>query len=195
LPEIEAEKVGRDTNGPWSAEFWLLEPEPGIRLPAVRIGATGATAPMTLIPGRDEQAVARALRAGRQVLAFDPRGTGEIAEGPGSVRNWAWFAGRPGPGQQALDLVQAARFCRRMLAAPSVSVAADERHGWPALLAGAAAPELFDSGRVRIPFASLRDQIQARGDSALADVPGLLELLDVPQLRELWPAAEVGAGP
>src|SRR5262245_14605160 len=112
-PEIEAAKVGRDTNGPWSAEFWLMEPEPGIRLPAVRIVATGAIAPMTLIPGRDEQAVARALRAGSQVLAFDPRGTGEIAEGPGSVRNWAWFAGRPGPGQQALDLVQAARFCRR----------------------------------------------------------------------------------
>ena len=80
-----------------------------------------------------------------------------------------------------------------MLAAPSVSVAADERHGWPALLSGAA--ELFDSGRVRIPFASLRVQIQARGDSALADVPGLLERLDVPQLRELWPAGEVGAGP
>ena len=164
-------------------------------MPAVRIVATGATAPLTLIPGRDKRAVAHALRAGRQVLAFDPRGTGEIAEGLGSVRNWAWLAGRPGPGQQALDLVQAARFCRTTLAAPSVSVAAAERHGWPALLAGAAAPELFDSGRVRIPFASLRDQIQTQGDSALADVPGLLERLDVPQLRELWPAGEVSAEP
>jgi hypothetical protein len=27
------------------------------------------------------------------------------------------------------------------------------------------------------------------GDTALADVPGLLERLDVPQLRELWPEA------
>jgi len=176
-------------------EFWLIEPEPGIRLPAVRIVATGTTAPLTLIPGRDKRAVGRALRDGRQVLAIDPRGTGEIAEGLGSVRNWAWLAGRPGPGQQALDLVQAARFCRTTLAAPSVSVAAAERHGWPALLAGAAAPELFDSGRVRIPFASLRDQIQTQGDSALADVPGLLERLDVPQLRELWPAGEVSAEP
>ena len=95
------------------------------------------------------------------------------------------------PGQQALDLLQAARFCRAELSAPSVSVDAGNRHGWPALLAGAAAPDLLTSGRVQIPFGSLREQVRGKGDAALADVPGLLERLDIPQLRELWPTGEV----
>jgi hypothetical protein len=63
--------------------------------------------------------------------------------------------------------------------------------GWPALLAGAAAPEHLVSGRVEIPWASLHELIRARGDGALADVPGVLEYLDVAQLRELWPSGEV----
>jgi hypothetical protein len=121
----------------------------------------------------------------------DNRRKRETADSPKNLRNWAWFAGRPLPGQQALDLAQAARFCRDTFSAPSVSVAADGRHGWPALLAGAAAPELIASGSVEIPFAGLRQQVQAQGDAALADVPGLMERLDVPQLRALWPAAEV----
>jgi hypothetical protein len=89
--------------------------------------------------------------------------------------------------------VQAARFCRATLAAPSAWVDARDRHGWPALLAAAAAPELLASGRVQVPFASLREQVRARGNAALADVPGLFERLDVPQLSELWPAGEVSA--
>src|SRR5262249_7360370 len=45
LPEIRAKRISREENGPWSAEYWTFEPEPGIRLPAVRIGAKGATGP------------------------------------------------------------------------------------------------------------------------------------------------------
>jgi len=41
------------------------------------------------------------------------------------------------------------------------------------------------------PRASLLDDLDARGDKALADVPGLLERLDIPQLRELWPGGNV----
>src|SRR5207249_11044146 len=98
--------------------------------------------------------VAKAIEAGQQVLAFDLRGTGEMREGEsgnwswlagppwpellagagGSVSNWAWFAGRPWPGMWALDLCQAARFARRKLSAPSVSVDAENAYGWPALL-------------------------------------------------------------
>ena len=128
---------------------------------------------------------------GGQVLALDLRGAGEIAPAAGNVRNWAWFAGRPGPGQWALDLVQAARFCRQALSASSVAVEAENDYGWPALLAGAAAPDLVASGSVRVSQASLREELLARGDQALADVPGLLERLDIPQLRELWPGGQV----
>ena len=199
LPEVKAEKVGQEEKGPWAAEFWILQPEPGIRLPAVRIGrrtdlkpvSPASAAPITLVPGRDRQTVTRALEAGRQVVALDLRGAGEIAPPEGNVRNWAWFAGRPWPGQWALDLVQAARFSREKLFASSVAVDAQNDYGWPALLAGAAAPDLIASGSVRVPRASLREELVARGDHAQADVPGLLERLDVPQLRELWPRGQV----
>jgi hypothetical protein len=196
LPEMKAEKVGAEEKGPWTAEFWLVVPEPGIRLPAVRIARRGAAAgPIALVPGRDGRAVARALEAGRQVFALDLRGTGEIAPAAGNVRNWAWFAGRPWPGLWALDLVQAARFCREKLFAPSVVVEAENDYGWPALLAGAAAAEFISSGSVWIPRASLRDGLRVRGDHALADVPGLLERLDVAQLRGLWPGGQVTVRP
>src|SRR3989454_9338662 len=106
-----------------------------------------------------------------------------------------WFWGRPWPGQWALDLLQAARLCRETFGAASVSVDARNPFGWSCLLAGAAAPEILGSGRVRIPWPSLQEIIRARGDKALADVPGLLERLDVPQLRALWPEGNVEVKP
>ena len=72
-----------------------------------------------------------------------------------------------------------------------MAVRAENDYGWPALLAGAAAPDLVASGSVRVSQASLREELVARGDQALADVPGLLERLDIPQLRELWPGGRV----
>jgi hypothetical protein len=91
-------------------------------------------------------------------------------------------------GQRAFDLVQAARFCRETLGATNVAVDAENAHGWSAMLAGAAAPDVIESGSVHIPWASLAEEVR---DGALADVPGLLERLDVPQLRSLWPAGRV----
>jgi hypothetical protein len=191
LPDVNAQKVAEDKKGPWSVEFWIFEPEAGIRLPAMRISGKSAAAPITLVPGRDKGAVARALAAGGQVVVFDLRGTGEIGEPEGSMKNWAWFAGRPMSGQWALDLIQAARLCRDKFSAAAISVDAENAFGWPALLAGAAAPEFIASGKVQIPLASLHDDIAERGDRALADVPGLLERLDIPQLRVLWPDGQV----
>lgn len=211
LPAVKAEKVGSEVNGPWSVEFWVFEPEPGIRLPAVLVQRTGGSGGITLIPGRDKQAAARTLEAGRGVLAFDFRGLGETRHGKGGswswmagtpwpetlgdsggvLANWSWFAGRPLAGQWALEIAQASRFCRDQLGATSVWVDAENGFGWPALLAGAAAPEHLPSGQVHIPWASLHDHIRTRGDAALSDIPGILERLDVPQLRHMWPAGEV----
>jgi hypothetical protein len=98
---VKAEKVGQEKKDSWTAEFWLFESEPGIRLPAVRMGRQGAGGPITLVPGRDKLAVARVLEAGGQVLALDLRGAGEIVPGAGNVRNWAWFAGGGGYGGAA----------------------------------------------------------------------------------------------
>jgi hypothetical protein len=184
LPGVKAERIGHEQKRSRSVEFWIFEPEPGIRLPAVWIkGKVAAT--ITLVPGRDKQAVGRALQAGHSVLAFDLRATGEIAPADGRVRNWAWFAGRPWPGLWALDIAQAARFCREKLAATSVVIVAENQFGWPALLAAAAAPDLIASGGVRIARPSLREDLASRGDGALADVPGLLERLDIAQIRQL----------
>jgi murein DD-endopeptidase MepM/ murein hydrolase activator NlpD len=208
-PPLRAERSGREERGSWAAEFWLFEPEPGVRLPGVLIARPGSDAPVVLVPGRDPAGVARALAGGRRAFALDLRGTGEmrhgeggiwvwfagppwpslLAEAGGRLSNWAWLAGRPWPGMWALDLHQAARLCREKFAASSVHVDAQGPYGWAALLAGAAAPDLLESGTVRLPFESLHDVLRARQDAALADVPGLLERIDVAQLRALWPGA------
>ena len=90
--------------------------------------------------------------------------------------------------------MQAARLCREKLGT-AVTVDARNPFGWSCLLAGAAAPEILGSGSVRIPWSSLQEIIQSRGDKALADVPGLLERLDVAQIRALWPEGKVEVKP
>lgn len=202
LPPVTAEDAGREELGPWSVRFWVFESEPGVRLTGTLLGRTGTEGSIVLLPGRDREAAARALDAGHRVFTFEPRGTGETREGGYAgntwgdrTSNWAWFWGRPWPGQWALDVLQAARFCREKLGAPSVTVEATNEFGWPCLLAGSAAPEILSSGSARIPWSSLQDIVKARGDKALADVPGLLEHLDVPQLRALWPDGKVEVKP
>jgi hypothetical protein len=195
LPRVTAEKIGQQQQDQWSAEFWLLQPEPGIRLPGVLLGRQGANGAIVLVPGRDPEAVKRALSAGHRVFAFDPRGTGEMSDGGGRVRNWAWFAGRPQPGMWAVDILQAARFCRDHSPGSAVSIEAAGRFGWPSLLAGAAVPGLIRAGAVTVPVGTLHEIVRAEGDVALADIPGLLERLDVPQIRRLWSEAEVTVKP
>ena len=214
-PRARGELLAAENQGAWSAEYWLIETEPGIQLPAIRLGPRGFGTPLVVIPGRDESAVARGLDSGRQVLVFDPRGTGEMRVGDGGVwsqaagegwsellgqaggsfSNWAWFAGRPWPGMWAQDLVQVARFCQQEFGAGSISVDAQNEFGWSALLACAAQPDAIDTGRVQLRFASLHDDLRERGDRALADVPGILEQLDVEQIRALCAHVEVSFQP
>ena len=195
LPELHAEQVGREEQGRSLAEFWIVQPEPGIRLPGVLLSDANADDTIVLVPGRDPAAVARARAAGHRVFAFDPRGTGEMKDGGGRTRNWAWFVGRPWPGMWAMDILQSARFCHMTYPSAKVVVEAMNQFGWSTLLAGAAVPEQIASGSVTIAVATLHDYIREQGDYALADVPGLLERLDVPQLRQLWPQAKVRVQP
>ncbi|GMU21063.1 MAG: hypothetical protein AMXMBFR13_11570 [Phycisphaerae bacterium] len=195
LPPVKAEKIGDETQDGWSAEFWLVESEPGIRLPGILLSGKGARKHVVLAPGRDRNVVATALAAGHRVLAFDPRGSGEMKDGGGRTRNWAWFAGRPWPGMRALDVLQAARFCQDRFPGSTITVEAPNLFGWPSLLAGAAFPHVLKSGSLTIPVATLHDHLRAEGDYARAEVPGLLERLDVPQIRQLWPEANVNIKP
>ena len=195
LPPVAAERVEREEMGAWRAELWAIETEPGVRIPAALLSGEGSGDAVTLVPGRDPDAVADALAAGRRALALDPRGTGAVSDGGGATRNWAWFAGRPMSGMWALDILQAARFCREQVGASAVAVDGRGQFGWASLLAAAAEPGLINSGLVEIPWTSQRDQLAAEGDHALADVPGLLERVDVPQLRALWPAGTIRVMP
>jgi hypothetical protein len=207
LPAIQRQMLASEEQSDWTARFWIIETEPGIRLPVVSISPKNAVGlPLTLVPGRDEAAVSRALKRGQIVLAFDLRGIGETRSGKGgtwpsmagepwssllgesdaSWPNWSWFARRPVPGQWALDTVQVARFGCEQFHVKSVSIDADNDFGWSSLLAGAAFPDLITSGKAKIRRESLQDDIRTRGDRALADVPGLLERMDILQIRKLW---------
>ena len=54
----------------------------------------------------------------------------------------------------ALDILQAARFCRDRFPGSTIMVEATNRFGWSTLLAGAAAPDVIRSGTVSVPVAS-----------------------------------------
>jgi dienelactone hydrolase len=208
LPDVQPQLMASEVNSLWTAQFWIIETEPGIRLPVVSINPKNAVSPpLTLVPGRDKSAVSRALKKGDVVVAFDLRGIGEMQSGKGgtwpwmagepwstllgdsdaSWSNWSWFAGRPVPGQWAFDTAQIARFGCDQFKVKSVSIDADNDFGWSSLLAGAAASDLIAAGNATIRRESLQDDIRARGDGALADVPGLLEQLDIQHIRNLWP--------
>src|SRR5205085_7856948 len=75
LPEVRAEKIASEDKDGFTATFWLLQTEPGIRLPGVLITPKKGTGKAVLVSGRDPGAVAQALKAGSPVFAFDPRGT------------------------------------------------------------------------------------------------------------------------
>ncbi|MCR4412294.1 MAG: acetylxylan esterase [Thermoguttaceae bacterium] len=197
MPDVRAAAGEELQADRWRARAWLVEPEPGIRLPGLFIqdstrpadGANGS--PISLVLGRDETLVARALAEGKAVFAFDVRGSGEIPDGGGRARNWAWFFGRPMAGQQAFDVVQVARWLRGEYPGAALEVHAPPRLAWAAAFAGAAEPELLAGGSVSLPVASLHEYVRQQGHAALCDVPGLLERIDVPQLRQLRPGGMI----
>jgi len=202
LPDVRRTKVDEVQAECWRARMWIVESEPGIRLPGILIlGPHAAPEPprspkgqsdgdgenesVVLIAGRDEAIVARALDAGRSAFVFDPRGTGEIPDGGGRTRNHAWFFGRPLVGQQAFDIVQVARFIRTEIPNASVVVESPGGLAWAALLAAAAEPDILRPGGLSPPVSSLHEIIRRDGMASRSEVPGLLERIDVSQLRLL----------
>jgi hypothetical protein len=190
LPEVAAQELARDRAGEWSATYWAIETEGRVRLPLMHLHRRKRSGKFVLLPGGSHDDVLSALEDAGEVVVVAPRGTGEMTM-PKSLRNWAWFAGRPLAGMHALDLAQAAMFCRRRLGAKSVAMVARNDFGFTALLAGAAMPDLLDSGDVVVPVDSFRALLEEQGDVALAEVPGLFEYFDIPQLTAMWPGGRV----
>lgn len=130
----------------------------------------------------------RAVLAGRGDGREGGR-TGEVAM-PKNARNWAWFAGRPIAGRHALDVAQCAAWVRQDLQANKIVLDAKVNFGLASLLGDVATGQI-DGGEIELPVASFRAILQERGDDALAEIPGLFELLDIPQLTTRWPAGQV----
>ncbi|MFH1615639.1 MAG: LamG-like jellyroll fold domain-containing protein [Planctomycetota bacterium] len=180
LPPISTTKTGSEYHSDWSAEFWLVETEPGITIPCKMFGKLDAANKIVLVPGWDSQAIANAYDIGDFVLTFDPRGVGEILKS--SNDNWAWFAGHKWPAMQALDIVQVARFCHTQYPAIEVTIDAQSSAtiGWAAFFAGACVENVIQAGTVKVS-----------GNLSSAEIPRLPGILSISDIEALWPQVNI----
>src|SRR5262249_14877073 len=142
--------------------------------------------PVVLIVGARARArteVESALAAGRAALVVEPRGAGEVDWGGRRTDNAAWLFGRPRVGQEAFPVLRAAeRGCPRRdsVTLPLTCGAAGARGARSAAALAPESPPLA----VSLPPTD-RARFEADGRSALADVPGLLAVGDLPQIAGL----------
>jgi hypothetical protein len=142
--------------------------------------------PVVLIVGARARArteVESALAAGRAALVVEPRGAGEVDWGGRRTDNAAWFFGRPRVGQEAFDVLRVAERWRTRRDVASISLTGGDRWGKAALFAAALDPEIAALDVGLLP--TDRARFEAAGRSALADVPGLLAVGDLPQIAGL----------
>jgi hypothetical protein len=169
------------------ARFYAIETEPGITIPVAEFRPAGSgPLPVVLIVGaraRSRAEVESALAAGRAGLVVEPRGAGEVDWGGRRTDNAAWFFGRPRVGQEAFDVLRVAERWRARRDVASISLSGDGRVGKAVLFAAALDPEI---GAVATSLPPTdRAQFEADGRSALAEVPGLLAIGDLPQVASL----------
>jgi hypothetical protein len=97
--------------------------------------------------------------------------------------NAAWFFGRPRVGQEAFDVLRVAERWRARRDVASISLDGGGRWGKAALFAAALDPEVAAVAASLPP--TDRARFEAGGRSALAEVPGLLAVGDLPQVASL----------
>ncbi len=169
------------------ARFYAVQTEPCITIPVaefrpLRDGPL-ATTLIVGVRARLRPEIESVLASGRAALVVEPRGAGEVDWGGRRTDNAAWFFGRSRVGQEALDILCVAESWRSRRDVASISLEADERYGKAALFATAIDPEIT-AFKTTLP-ATDRAQFEAGGRSALADVPGLLAVGDLPQIAGL----------
>jgi cephalosporin-C deacetylase-like acetyl esterase len=167
--------------------FCSIETEPGITIPVAEFRpARAGPLPVVLIVGARTRArgeVESALAAGRAALVVEPRGAGEVDWGGRRTDNAAWFFGRPRVGQEVFDVLRVAGRWRARRDVASISLTGGDRWGKAALFAAALDPKIAALDASLPP--TDRAQFEAGGRSALADVPGLLAVGDLPQTAGL----------
>jgi hypothetical protein len=169
------------------AGFYAIETEPGITIPVAEFRpANSGPLPVVLIVGarsRSSAEVESVLAAGRAALVVEPRGAGEVDWGGRRTDNAAWFFGRPRVGQEVFDVLRVTERWRARRDVASISLSGDGRVGKAVLFATALDPEI-GAVATNLPPTD-RAQFEAGGRSALAEVPGLLAVGDLPQVAGL----------
>src|SRR5262249_35025202 len=94
-----------------------------------------------------------------------------------------WFFGRPRAGQETFDVLRVAERWRSRRDVASLSLSGESRWGRAVLLAAALDPAIAAVASSLPP--TDRAQLEAGGRSALAEVPGLLAVGDLPQIAGL----------
>jgi hypothetical protein len=169
------------------ATFYAIETEPGIRIPVAEFRPRGeGRRHVELLIGERaglRPEVESALAAERIAVVVEPRGTGETAWGGRRTDNAAWFFGRPRLGQETFDVLRVVEIFRSRADVASVSPAAGVSSGKVALFAAALDPAV--AGVATSLPATDHSRIDSDGRAALADVPGLLAVGDLPQIAAL----------
>lgn len=218
LQELPAPKVttGRviQRSGYTISQF-VLETEPGIRVPALRFEPAGRAdtgEPVLYVHGEGKQAAAGAggpieqlVLAGRTVLAVDVRGTGEtgraVPRDPfgqliGSHSRDVTLAALMGKSYVAMraeDVLACARHLAGGRRPARVALIASGETGVPALHAAALEPHLFSSVRLERTLDSWLDVLrtpQARNQK-INTVFGALRVYDLPDLVASLPRGTV----
>jgi hypothetical protein len=162
-----------------------VEPEEGIRLPAVEIQLRGpAPRGVVILPGKSGSraaAVSALLSVGLTVALVDLRGTGEIQSGGGRTDNWAWFMGRPWAGMWVSDISATAAALAAEHPGARIGVIGTGGFARSVLFAAALNPRITACS-VRFDQPTYRDEALA---GELAEVPRILAITDLPVVAAL----------
>ena len=212
LPEPRVEKIGTQQADNYTIEKLVLQPEPGVWLPALAFvpDKPGADAYLYL-NGEGKQAdagrngpIEQLVRQGHLVLAVDLRGIGETESKKGGKGwrenfgpNWkeyflAYFLAKSYVGMRAEDVLVCGRFMAgyRAGAAPRrVHLVAIGEVGPPALHATALEPDLFASLRLDRSLVSWSDVVRTpvSRNQLINAVHGALKIYDLPDLLATLP--------
>jgi hypothetical protein len=162
----------------------IIEPEDGIRLPALEIQPRTAGKAIVIFPGKSEQphdAISAMLSAGLSVVLVDLRGTGEIDRGGHRSDNWAWFMGRPWTGSWSADLIAVISALSAEHPDLHIGLIGTGQFAKSVLFASALSSQISGSA-VRLAEPSYRDEI---GIEKLSDVPRILAITDLPIVAAL----------
>jgi dienelactone hydrolase len=206
LPIAQVEKVGVVKRPGYSIDKLILKPEDGVYLPALMFVPEQASSQGAVLyvheAGKQTDAapdgpIEKLVKAGRLVLAVDPRGTGETQQtgqeyfedhfgSDGQDVYTAYLLGRSYVGMRAEDVLLCARFLRdssRQQAAPMDLVAVGHV-GVPALHAAALEPDMFRSVKLIRSLVSWSNIIESglSSNQLVNTVHGALTTYDLPDL-------------